>query len=79
MGKCKILCDLCVWVSGLVAAWLDLGSWRERFCSPGWILAAPGLHSELFVSLGGKSEATGACQSEKLKEMQKNKTTSKLN
>ena len=73
MGRCKVLCALCVWVSGLVASWLDFGSWRERFCPPGWILAAPGLHFESFVSLRGEPEAPGARHCEKFEKIRKMK------
>ena len=71
MGRCNVLCALCVWVSGLVAAWLVFESWKERFCPPGWILVAPGLHFESFVSLGGEPEAPEARQSEKFEKVRK--------
>ena len=48
-----------VWVSGLVAAWLDFGSFRDRFCVPGVDFVSPGLHFEFFVSLWGEPEDPG--------------------
>ena len=74
MGRCKVLCALCVWVSGLVAAWLDFGSFRDRFCVPGVDLCPPGLHFESFVSLWGEPAAPGArhCDFfEKLRKMKR--------
>ena len=55
--------------------WLLLG-WilapaGSVFVPPGWILAAPGLHFESFVSLGGEPEAPAAHQSEMFEKMQK--------
>ena len=60
-------------MSELVAAWLDLGSCRGRFCPPGWILCHPVLHFESFVSLWGEPEAPGALHCEKFKKVRKMK------
>ena len=55
--------------------WLLLG-WilapaGSVFVSPGWILAARGLHFEAFVSLRGEPEAPAARQSEKFEKVRK--------
>ena len=54
----------------LLLGWF-LGPGRSAFVHPGWILAAPGLHFESFVSLGGEPEAPGARQSEKFEKVSK--------
>ena len=78
MGRCKVLYALCLWVSGLVAAWLDFGSCRDRFCPPEWIVAPAGivfaflgLHFECFVSLWGEPETPGTRRSEKFEKVRK--------
>ena len=71
MGRCKVLCALCFWVSELVAAVLGwiLDPAGAVFVPPGWILCPPELHFESFVSLGGEPEAPGARQSEQIEQV----------
>ena len=57
----------------LVAAWLDIGSCRERFCPPRVDFGGPRLHFQSFVASGGEPEAPGACQSEKFEKVRKSK------
>ena len=66
MGRCKVLCALCLWVPELVAAWQDFGSCRGRFCSPGVDFVSLGLHFESFVSLWGEPEVPGARHRKKI-------------
>ena len=73
MWRCRVLCTLCFWASELVAAWLDFGSCRGRFCPPGVDFVSPGLHFESFVSLWGEPEAPGALHYEKFEKVQKMK------
>ena len=58
-----------LFVSGCLG-WLLLGwFWgpgKSVFVSSGWILAAPGLHFESFVLLGGEPEAPEARQNEQI-------------
>ena len=68
-GDARFFASLCVWVSGLVAAWLDFGSFRDRFCVPGVDLCPPGLHFESFVSLWGEPVAPGARHCEKFEKV----------
>ena len=71
MGICRILCTVCAWVSGLVAAWLGSGPCQKRFCPLGWILAPLGLRFESFVSLGvslGPKETRHSEKFEKVSE-----------
>ena len=42
MWRCRVLCTLCFWASELLAAWLDLGSCRGCFCTPGVDFVSPG-------------------------------------
>ena len=73
MGRCRVLCTLCFWASELVAAWLDFGSCRGRFCPPEVDFVSPGLHFESFVSLWGEPEAPGGRHCEKFEKVQKMK------
>ena len=57
-------------LSLLLLGW-NLALAGSIFVPPGWILAAPGLHFESFVSLGGEPEAPGARQSEKFEKVRK--------
>ena len=54
----------------LLFGWI-LASVESIFVPPSWILAAPALHFESFVLLGGEPEAPGARQSEKLEKVRK--------
>ena len=68
MGRCKVRCTLYVWVSGLVAAWLDVGSSKSVFVTAGLILAPPELHFESFVALWGEPAAPGARHGEQIEQ-----------
>ena len=66
MGRCRALCALCVWASGLVAACLDLAL-------AGIVLAPPGLHFESFVWFWGEPGSPAAPHSQKFEKRQKMK------
>ena len=78
MGRCRVLCDLDIWVSGLVADWLDFCFYRTVLVPSGWILGpagtvfgSPGLHSESVVSLWGEPAAPVVRQIDKLDKVEK--------
>ena len=60
----------CGCLGWLLLGWI-FGPGGSVFVPPGWILVAPGLHFESFVSVGGEPWAPGARQSEKFETIQK--------